>query len=178
MHALYYLKQTGTAAIVCFPGIFYRGGAEKIIRSYLLRINAIDAVIQLPSNLFYGTSIATCILILRKHKGNENRVQFIDASSECVKVTNSNKLAPENIQTILNLYREHTDQPHKSRLVSPEEIEAKDFNLSVSSYVEKPDTREKVDIRVLNNQLAEIVKKETALREKIDAIIAELEGGN
>lgn len=175
LHALYFLKETGTAAIVCFPGIFYRGGAEKTIRKYLIDQNYVDAVIQLPSNLFYGTSIATCILVLRKNKENEPRVQFIDASNEFVKATNSNKLSPKNIQTILDVYRAHADQPHVSRLVTKEEIEAKDYNLSVSTYVEKPDTREKVDIRALNAELKAVVQRENELRTKLDAIIAELE---
>ncbi len=175
MHSLSWLATNGTAAIVCFPGIFYRGGAEKKIRQYLSDNNFIDCIIQLPDNLFYGTSIATCIMVMKKSK-KDNSILFIDASKEFVKVTNNNKLSDENIQHILNTFIERKDKEYISRLVSIEEIAKNDYNLSVSTYVEKEDTREKIDIKVLNEQIKEIVEKEEILRKKIDEIIADIEG--
>lgn len=175
MHSLHWLATDGTAAIVCFPGIMYRGGAEQKIRKYLIDNNFIDCVIQLPDNLFYGTSIATCIMVLKKSK-SDNSTLFIDASKECVKVTNSNKLTEENINAILANYTERTDKEYTCRLVPNSEIEAQDYNLSVSTYVEQEDTREVVDIKVLNEQLREIVAREEVLRAEIDKIIAEIEG--
>ena len=174
MHSLSWLATNGTASIVCFPGIFYRGGAEQKIRKYLIDNNFIDAVIQLPDNLFYGTSIATCILVLKKGKSDSNTL-FIDASRECVKVTNSNKLTDENIEHIVGYYTAKKDVEYTAKLVSKEEIEANDYNLSVSSYVEAEDTREVIDIKVLNAQIAEIVAKENTLRSEIDEIIREYE---
>ena len=171
-----WLATNGTAAIVCFPGIMYRGGAEQKIRKYLVDNNYIDCIIQLPDNLFFGTSIATCIMVLKKGKA-ENKTLFIDASKECVKVTNSNKLSPENIENILKIFTERKDQiDYVSRLVKNDEIAANEYNLSVSSYVEAEDTREVIDIKVLNKQIADIVEKETVLRSEIDKIIREIEG--
>ena len=175
MHSLSWLATSGTAAIVCFPGIFYRGGAEQKIRKYLIDNNFVDAVIQLPDNLFYGTSIATCIMVLRKSK-SENSTLFIDASKECVKVTNSNKLTGKNIDTIVAAYSERKDVDHVARLVHNEDIEAKEYNLSVSTYVEQEDTREVVDIKKLNAEIEEIVAREDVLRREIASIIAEIEG--
>lgn len=177
MHSLSWLATNGTAAIVCFPGIFYRGGAEKKIRQYLVDNNFIDCIIQLPDNLFYGTSIATCIMVMKKSK-KDNSILFIDASKEFVKVTNNNKLSDENIEHILNTFIERKDKEYVSKLVPSEEIAKNDYNLSVSTYVEKEDTREKIDIKVLNAQIKEIVAKEEILRKKIDEIIADIEGGN
>ena len=174
MHSLSQLATNGTASIVCFPGIFYRGGAEQKIRKYLIEHNFIDTIIQLPENLFFGTSIATCIMVLKKSK-KDNSTLFIDASKECVKVTNNNKLKDENIENILNIFIERKDKEYVSRLVSNNEIEENDYNLSVSTYVEKEDTREKIDIKVLNKEIEEIVKKEQTLRKEIDKIIAEIE---
>ena len=176
MHSLSWLATNGTAAIVCFPGIMYRGGAEQKIRKYLIDNNYIDCIIQLPDNLFFGTSIATCIMVLKKGKA-ESKTLFIDASKECVKVTNSNKLTEENIENILKVFTERKDKiDYVSRLVNNDEIAQNDYNLSVSSYVEAEDTREVIDIKVLNAQIAEIVEKENKLRAEIDKIIAKIEG--
>lgn len=175
MHSLAWLATNGTAAIVCFPGIMYRGGAEKKIRQYLVDNNFIDCIIQLPDNLFYGTSIATCIMVLKKSK-SENSTLFIDASKECKKVTNNNKLTDENIDNIVSLFSNREDVQYVCRLVQNSEIAEEDYNLSVSTYVEQEDTREKIDITVLNQQIAEIVAKENVLRAEIDKIIAEIEG--
>ena len=174
MHALSWLSTNGTAAIVCFPGIMYRGGAEKKIRQYLIDYNFIDCVIQLPSNLFFGTSIATCIMVLKKNKA-DNRTLFIDASAECVKVTNNNKLTEENIQRIVNQFVSRKDDDHFARCVPYEEIKKNDYNLSVSAYVEPEDTREAIDIVKLNAELEQIVAREQVLRDEIAKIIAELE---
>lgn len=173
MHSLSWLATSGVAAIVCFPGIFYRGGAEQKIRKYLIENNFIDCIIQLPSNLFFGTSIATCIMVLKKSK-TSNDVLFIDASAECVKVTNNNKLTETNIENILHLFTERKDVEYTSKVVPNAVIGENDFNLSVSTYVEKQDTREKVDIKELNKQIAEIVAREQVLRDEIDKIIAEI----
>ena len=173
MHSLSWLANNGTAAIVCFPGVMYRGGAEKKIRKYLIDNNCVDCVIQLPDNLFYGTSIATCIMVLKKSKA-ENKTLFIDASKEFVKVTNSNKLTEENILKIVAVFTDRTDTQYFYRLVPNDEIAENDYNLSVSTYVEQEDTREVIDIAVLNAQIAEIVKRENVLRAEIDKIIAEI----
>ena len=175
MHSLSWLATNGTAAIVCFPGIFYRGGAEKKIRQYLVDNNFIDCIIQLPSNLFFGTSIAPCIMVLKKSK-TDNALLFIDATNECEKVTNNNKLRQEDIDHILGWFTERKDVPYIARLVQNSEIGENDYNLSVSTYVEKEDKSERVDIAVLNQQIAEIVAREQVLREEIDKIIAEIEG--
>ncbi len=173
MHSLAWLATNGTAAIVCFPGVMYRGGAEKKIRQYLIDNNFVDCVIQLPDNLFFGTGIATCIMVLKKSK-KDNCTLFIDASKECVKVTNSNKLTDDNIQHILDTFIGRKDVQHVSRLVSNDDIAKADYNLSVSTYVEQEDTREKVDIVKLNAELAEIVARENVLRAEIDKIIEEI----
>lgn len=176
MHSLSWLATDGTAAIVCFPGVMYRGGAEQKIRKYLIDNNFIDCVIQLPDNLFYGTSIATCIMVMKKSK-KENSTLFIDASKECVKVTNNNKLQTPHIAKILAAYTERTSEDYFTKLVPNAEIAAQDYNLSVSTYVEQEDKREKVDIVTLNAEIAAIVAKEQFLREEIDKIIAEIEVG-
>ena len=178
MHSLAWLATNGTAAIVCFPGIMYRGGAEKKIRQYLIDNNFIDCIIQLPSNLFFGTSIATCIMVLKRSKA-DNSTLFIDASNECVKVTNNNKLTdgPDgNIEHIVNAVIARADKKHFARCVPYEEIVEQDYNLSVSSYVEQEDTREEIDIVKLNKEIEEIVAREQVLRAEIAKIIAELEG--
>lgn len=174
MHSLAWLATNGTAAIVCFPGVMYRGGAEKKIRQYLIDNNYVDCIIQLPDNLFFGTSIATCIMVLKKAK-KDNYTLFIDATKECIKITNSNKLTEENIQNILDTFTERKDKDYVSKLVFNETIAEGDYNLSVSTYVEQEDKREKVDIVKLNAELKEIVEKENKLRAEIDQIIAELE---
>ena len=175
MHSLAWLASNGTAAIVCFPGIMYRGGAEQKIRKYLVDNNFIDCIIQLPSNLFFGTSIATCIMVLKKGK-TDNKVLFIDASSECVKVTNNNKLTPENINKIVDTFAQRAEEAHFSHLVEYSEMHENDYNLSVSTYVEAKDTREKIDIVKLNAEIAQIVARENELRAAIDQIVAEIEG--
>ena len=174
MHSLAWLATSGTAAIVCFPGVMYRGGAEQKIRKYLIDNNFIDCVIQLPDNLFFGTSIATCIMVLKKSK-TDNDTLFIDASKECVKVTNSNKLTPENIDAIVEAFAKRENRQYFTRLVPYDEIAGQGYNLSVSTYVEQEDTREKIDIVKLNAEIAEIVAKEQVLRAEIDKIIAEIE---
>ena len=174
MHSLSWLATNGAAAIVCFPGIMYRGGAEQKIRKYLVDNNFVDAVIQLPDNLFYGTSIATCIMVLKKNK-SENSTLFIDASKEFVKVTNSNKLTEENIDKIMTYYADRKDVDHLVRLVPNSEVAEQGYNLSVSTYIEPEDTRPKVDIKELNAELKTIVAHEQELREKIDKIIEEIE---
>ena len=176
MHSLSWLAPNGTAAIVCFPGIMYRGGAEKKIRKYLIVNNFVDCVIQLPSNLFFGTSIATCIMVLKKGK-LDSRVLFIDATNECIKVTNNNKLTQANMDRIVDTFAGREEVDYFSHLASYDEIAGNDYNLSVSSYVEAEDTREKVDIVKLNAELKEIVAKEQMLREEIDRIIMDIEGG-
>ena len=175
MHSLSWLSTNGTAAIVCFPGIFYRGGAEQKIRKYLVDNNFIDCIIQLPDNLFFGTSIATCIMVLKKSK-NENATLFIDATAECEKVTNNNKLRDKNIENILKMFTDRADIAHKARLVQNSEIAENNYNLSVSTYIEKEDTRQAIDIKALNKEIEEIVAREQVLREEIDKIIAEIEG--
>ena len=175
MHSLSWLAPNGTAAIVCFPGIMYRGGAEQKIRKYLIDNNFVDCVIQLPSNLFFGTSIATCIMVLKKGKP-DNRVLFIDATNECIKVTNNNKLTQANMDRIVDAFAGREEVEHFSHLASYDEIAENDYNLSVSVYVEVEDTREKVDIVKLNTEIREIVANEQVLRDEIDKIIAEIEG--
>lgn len=173
MHSLAWLSNSGTAAIVCFPGVMYRGGAEQKIRKYLIDNNFIDCVIQLPDNLFFGTSIATCIMVLKKSK-LDNATLFIDASKECVKVTNSNKLTQDNIANIVSAYAKREDKQYFARLVPNSEISEQDYNLSISTYIEQEDTREKIDIIKLNAEITEIVAREQVLRDEIDKIIAEI----
>lgn len=174
MHSLFYLSSKGRAAIVCFPGIFYRKGAEKTIRQYLIDNNFIDCVIQLPENLFFGTSIATCILVMAKNK-TENKVLFIDASKEFKKETNNNILEEKNIEAIVEEFKNREEKEYFSRYVDIDEIVENDYNLSVSTYVEKEDTREKIDIKVLNKEIDETVKKIDELRASINEIVRELE---
>jgi type I restriction enzyme M protein len=176
MHSLSWLSAEGTAAIVCFPGVMYRGGAEQKIRKYLIDNNYVDAVVQMPDNLFYGTSIATCLLILKRNR-SDNLVTFIDASRECVKVTNANKLTEENIQRIYGYFMNRSDVEYTVKMVESDQIAEEKYNLSVSTYVEKEDTREKIDIVKLNAEIKEIVAREQVLRDEIDKIIAEIEGG-
>lgn len=175
MHSLAWFAKNGTAAIVCFPGIMYRGGAEKKIRQYLIDNNFIDCIIQLPSNLFFGTSIASCIMV-KKGKA-DNRTLFVDASGECIKVTNNNKLTEENIARIVDAFASRADAAHFARCVPYDEIAANDYNLSVSIYVEQEDTREKIDIVKLNAEIERIVAHEQVLRDEIAKIIAEIEVG-
>ncbi len=175
LHSLYYLSPKGRAAIVTFPGIFYRGGAEKKIREYLVENNYIETIIALPPNLFFGTSIAVNILVLSKHK-TDTKIQFIDASEFYKKETNNNVLTNEHIEKILKLFAQKKDVKHIVKMVDIDEIKENDFNLSVSAYVEAKDTREKIDIKKLNEEIKETVKKIDVLRDEIDKIIEEIEG--
>ncbi len=175
MHMLSWLAVNGTAAIVEFPGVLYRGGAEQKIRQYLIDNNYVDTVIQLPPDLFFGTTIATCVIVLKKSK-RDNATLFIDASAECVRVGNKNKLTEANQQKILAAFTARADAAHFARLVENDAIAANGYNIAVSSYVEQPDTRETVDIRALNAEIARIVARQAELRTAIDAIVADLEG--
>ena len=175
MHMLSWLSTSGTAAIVEFPGVLYRGGAEQKIRKYLIDNNYIDTVIQLPPNLFFGVGIATCIIVLKKSK-QDNKTLFINASNEFVKSGNKNKLTEANQQRILNAFKERKDDLYFATLVNNTDVAANDYNLSVTSYVEQEDTREVIDITALNAEIAEIVERQNQLRDEIDAIVAELEG--
>ena len=176
MHSLSWLANNGAAAIVCFPGIMYRSGAEQKIRKYLVDNNYVDAIIQLPSNLFLNVTISVDIMVLRKNK-TDNGIMFVDASGECVKVTKNNRLMPQNIENIVNAVAERKSVPHFCQLVPNSVVGSKEnaYNLSVSTYVEAEDTREKVDINDLNAEIAEIVAREAVLRAEIDKIIAEIE---
>ena len=174
MHSLSWLAPNGTAAIVCFPGVMYRSGAEQKIRKYLIDNNYIDCIIQLPDNLFYGTSIATCIMVMKKAK-TDNKVLFIDASKEFVKVTNSNKMTEKHINDIVEKFTKRENIEYVSNLVDYEKIVEENYNLSVSTYVEKEDTNEKIDIVELNKEIQRIVAREEELRKEIDKIIAEIE---
>ena len=177
MHSLNHLSNKGRAAIVCFPGIFYRGGAEKTIRQYLVDNNFVEAVIALPDNLFFGTSIATTILVLAKNK-LENKTLFINASKEFKKETNNNVLTDSNIKHIVELFTNYQSVEYKAALVDNDVIGSEqDYNLSVSTYVEQEDTREKIDIDVLNKEIAETVAKIDHLRAEIDKIVEELSYG-
>lgn len=174
MHALSWLAPNGTASIVCFPSIMYRSGAEQKIRKYLIDNNFVDCIIQLPGKLFYGTSIPTCIMVLKKNK-TDNKVLFIDASKEFIKAPKNNRLTEENIQNIMDAYENRTNNNYFSRLVSYDEIANKNnYNLSVSTYVEKEDTLEVIDINDLNSKINAVIEKENQLRAEIDKIIKEI----
>jgi type I restriction enzyme M protein len=176
LHILSWLAVDGTAAIVEFPGVLYRSGAEQKIRKYLIDNNFVDAVIQLPPDLFFGTGISTCIVVLKKSK-NDNKTLFIDASPHFIRAGNKNKLTEDNQTVVLDVYIARKDVDHFVRLVDNNEIADNDYNLSVSSYVLAEDTREVVDIATLNNEIAQIVARQQELRKAIDEILADLEGG-
>jgi type I restriction enzyme M protein len=175
MHMLSWLATTGTAAIVEFPGVLYRGGAEKKIRKYLIDNNFVDAVIQLPPDLFFGTGIATCILVLKKSK-KDNATLFIDASTEFVRGGNKNKLGEANRARILDAYTNRKDIDHFAKLVKNGDITENDYNIAVTSYIEQIDTREEVDITKLNADINEMVAKQSELRTAIDKIVGNIEG--
>ena len=175
MHILSWLSVDGTAAIVEFPGVLYRGGAEQKIRKYLIDNNYIDAVIQLPPDLFFGVTIATCIIVLKKSK-HDNATLFINASDLFVRSGNKNKLSPEHQGKILNAYTARQNIEHFARLVDNKDIAANGYNIAVSSYIEQADNSEAVDIKALNAKIAGIVARQAELRQQIDAIVAELEG--
>lgn len=176
MHMLSWLSTSGTAAIVEFPGVLYRGGAEQKIRKYLIDNNYVDAVIQLPPDLFFGTSIATCIIVLKKSK-KDNSTLFIDASAEFERGGNKNKLTDANRHRILNAYAGRKEIDHFASLVPNSEIAGNDYNIAVSSYVEQENSAEEVDIEKLNTHIGEIVIRQNQLRAAIDEIVADLEGG-
>ncbi|TSC52314.1 MAG: type I restriction enzyme M protein [Parcubacteria group bacterium LiPW_41] len=175
MHMLSWLSTSGTAAIVEFPGVLYRGGAEQKIRKYLIENNYIDAVIQLPPDLFFGTTIATCVVILKKSK-KDNKILFVDASVEFVRGGNKNKLSEENRKKILNAFIERKDAEYFAKLVDNKTIADNDYNIAVSSYVIAEDTREVVDITELNIKIAKIVARQNELRTAIDEVVADIEG--
>lgn len=177
LHSLSYLSSRGRAAIVCFPGIFYRGGAEQKIRKYLVDSNFVETVISLAPNLFYGTSIAVNIMVLSKNKA-DTKIQFIDASGKefYKKETNNNILEEEHIEKIIQLFASKENKKYVSKSVDKDEIAKENYNLSVSSYVETKDTREVIDINVLNTEIKKTVKNIDRLRVEIDKIIAEIEG--
>lgn len=176
MHMLAWLAPNGTAAIVSFPGVLYRGGAERKIRQYLVDNNFVDAVIQLPPDLFFGTTIATCILVLRKNKPDTHTL-FIDASREFVRSGNKNKLADPHRRRILDAYTHRQNIPHFCHLVAQTNIAHNDYNLAVSNYVQPEDTSETIDIHALNAEIQRIVQRQHELRTAIDAIVQELEQG-
>lgn len=177
MHMLASLDEAGTAAIVEFPGVLYRGGAERKIREYLLKQNVVDAVIQLPANLFYGTPIATCILVLKKGRRKDHSVLFVDASQLFDKAKKQNILGKSHREKILEALAAREEREHFSALVPVEKLLEQEANLTVSSWVEPEDTRERVDIVELNSRIENIVARQAQLRVEIDAIVARLEGG-
>ena len=173
LHALNYLSSKGRAAIVCFPGIFYRGGAEQKIRKYLVDNNYVETVISLAPNLFFGTTIAVNILVLSKHK-TETTTQFIDASGLFKKETNNNILTDEHIQQIMAMFDSKENVDHLAKSVPLDQVADNDYNLSVSSYVEAEDTREVIDITQLNAELKTTVARIDQLRGDIDSIVMEI----
>lgn len=175
MHILHWLSVDGTAAIVEFPGVLYRSGAEQKIREYLVANNFVDAVIQLPKDLFFGTAIETCIIVLKKSK-NASDIVFINASNEFTRQGNKNRLTLDHQNRILQALEAREDIDHFAKVVSNEDVLGADAKLSVTSWVEGQDMREVVDIVALNAELREIVKRQAVLREQIDAIVAELDG--
>lgn len=174
MHMLSWLSPKGTAAIVEFPGVLYRGGAEQKIRQYMIDNNFVDTVIQLPSDLFFGTSIATCILVLKKNK-TDNNILFVDASDECVRNTNKNKLSDENINNIINVLKDRKSIENKSYLASYDEVKDNDYNISVNSYLKTNDNDTIIDIEEVNRKLSQVVPRQQKIREELEEIIKELE---
>ncbi len=174
MHMLSWLSPKGTAAIVEFPGVLYRGGAEQKIRKYMIDNNFVDTVIQLPSDLFFGTSIATCILVLKKNKA-DNNILFVDASEEFVRNTNKNKLSDTNINNIINLLKNRVLVENKAYLATYDEIKENDYNISVNSYLKTNTIEVKIDIEEVNRKLAEIVPRQQQIRKELEEIIRKLE---
>ncbi len=177
MHMLSWLSPKGTAAIVEFPGVLYRGGAEQKIRKYMIDNNFVDAVIQLPADLFFGTPIATCILVLKKNK-SDNNIMFVDASEECIRNTNKNKLSEENISSIINLLKNRETFENKSYLATYDEVKDNDYIISVNTYLKPKFADINIDIVEVNKRLAEIVPKQQQIRKELEIIINELEVGN
>lgn len=174
MHMLSWLSPKGTAAIVEFPGVLYRGGAEQKIRKYMIDNNFVDTVIQLPSDLFFGTSIATCILVLKKNKA-DNNILFVNASEEFVRNTNKNKLSDTNINNIINLLKNRVSVENKAYLATYDEIKENDYNISVNSYLKTNTIEVKIDIEEVNRKLAEIVPRQQQIRKELEEIIRKLE---
>lgn len=174
MHMLSWLSPKGTAAIVEFPGVLYRGGAEQKIRQYMIDNNFVDTVIQLPPDLFFGTSIATCILVLKKNK-SDNNILFVDASEECIRNTNKNKLSDENINHIVNLLKDRKSVDNKSYLATYDEIKDNEYNISVNSYLKTNTDDNNIDIEEVNKKLAEVVPRQQQIRKELEEIIKELE---
>lgn len=174
MHMLSWLSEKGTAAIVEFPGVLYRKGAEQKIRKYLIENNYIDAVIQLPSDLFFGTTIGTCILVLKKNK-NDNSILFIDASNEFVRLESKNKLSNENIDNICKIINERKEIKNKSVVISNEDVIKNECNISVNSYIRNDEGTKELNIKEINSELTEIVKKENLIRNELEKIINKLE---
>jgi type I restriction enzyme M protein len=174
MHMLWHLSERGTAAIVEFPGVLYRGGDEKKIRQYLIKNNFVDTVIQLPANLFFGVGIATCIIVLKKSAKADSSVLFIDASKLFQKDGNKNVLLPEHQDKIMELFQNRKDEQYLAKLVKNDNILENDCNLSVSSYVEQEDTREVINIEEVNAKLNSLFAEGIELNKKIGAIINEL----
>jgi type I restriction enzyme M protein len=174
MHMLYHLAETGTAAIVEFPGVLYRGGAEKQIRKYLVDNNYVDTIIQLPANLFFGVGIATCIIILKKSTKKDNSILFLDASQLFKKEGNKNRMMPEHQDAVVNAVAERKDEQYFTKLVSCDDVAANDYNLSVSSYVEKEVIKEEIDIDAVNAEINELMAKAVTLNEEINKIIENL----
>lgn len=176
LHMLASLSESGTAAIVEFPGVLYRGGKEQSIRKWLVENNYVDTIIQLPSNLFFGVGIATCIIVLRKSARPDNSILFIDASKDFVKHGNKNRLASDNQDHIFSVFSERKEEQYFSRLVSIDEVLKNEANLSVSSYVEQEDTREVIDIDQVNANLRTLIAEGNTLNARIEEIINELKG--
>ena len=174
MHMLSWLSPKGTAAIVEFPGVLYRGGAEQKIRQYMIDNNFVDTVIQLPPDLFFGTSIATCILVLKKNK-SDNNILFVDASKECVRNTNKNKLSDNNINNVVNLLKDRKSVENKSYLATYDEVKDNDYNISVNSYLKTNTDDNNIDIDEVNKKLAEVVPRQQQIRKELEEIIKELE---
>jgi type I restriction enzyme M protein len=176
LHMLASLSESGTAAIVEFPGVLYRGGKEQSIRKWLVENNYVDTIIQLPSNLFFGVGIATCIIVLRKSARPDNSILFIDASKDFVKHGNKNRLASDNQDHIFSIFSERKEEQYFSRLVTIDEVLKNEANLSVSSYVEQEDTREVIDIDQVNANLRNLIAEGNTLNARIEEIINELKG--
>ena len=174
MHMLSWLSPKGTAAIVEFPGVLYRGGAEQKIRQYMIDNNFVDTVIQLPPDLFFGTSIATCILVLKKNK-SDNNILFIDATEEFTRTTNKNKLSDENINNIVDLLKNRNSVENKSYLATYDEVKDNDYNISVNTYLKTNTEDNKIDIAEVNKKLAEVVPRQQQIRKELEEIIKELE---
>ena len=177
MHMLSWLSPKGTAAIVEFPGVLYRGGAEQKIRQYMIDNNFVDTVIQLPINLFFGTTIATCILVLKKNK-IDNNILFIDASDEYENVLTKNKLSEENINQIIAWVKDRKTIENKTYLATYEEVKNNGYDISVSSYIRNDIVEEKIDIDEVNNKIKKLYEQEHIIKSELSQIIADIEGDN